>query len=145
MCAIIIGDGPALNKYKKLVSEKNLNNKIYFLGKIPYLKMLSYTAGCDIGWLIIKPIGISNQFALPNKLFEYTLTGLPVIATQLENISPIIKKNNFGVCVNENNLEEQIQAINNIINNYSKYKHISSLTARQYIWNVQHKNFIEAL
>ncbi len=145
LSAIIVGDGPALDQYKKIVSNKNLNDKIYFLGKIPYLQMLSYTASCDIGWLIIKPKGISNKLALPNKLFEYTLAGLPVISTQLPNIFPIIKKNNFGICVQENNLEEQIQAINNIINNYNKYDHVAGLTIKQYIWNVQHKQFIKAL
>ena len=145
LCAIIVGDGPELDQYKTIVSDQNLNDKIYFLGKIPYLQMLSYTASCDIGWLIIKPKGISNKFALPNKLFEYTLAGLPVISTKLPNMYPIIERNNFGICVNENNLKEQIQAVHNIINNYKKYNHLADLTAKQYIWNVQHKQFIKAL
>ena len=143
--AIIIGDGPALLKYKKIVLEKNLKNKIYFLGMIPYLNMLSYTAGCDIGWVLIKNIGISNEFALPNKLFEYTLMGLPVIASSLPNIEPIIKKNNFGICVNEYDINQQLKAINQIIDRYDDYNFISQKTLAAYVWDIQHEIFIGAI
>lgn len=143
--AIIIGDGPALNQYKTIVSQKSLENKVFFLGKIPYLNMLAYTACCDIGWLMIKSVGISNQFALPNKLFEYTLMGLPVVASKLPNIEPIIKKNNFGLCVNEKDANQQLQASKQINENYENYKFVSQKTLSSYIWERQHDLFIKAI
>ena len=106
---------------------------------------MSYTASCDIGWVLIKNRGISNQFALPNKLFEYTLMGLPVIASSLPNIEPIIKKNNFGICVNEQDINQQLTAINQIIDRYDDYKLISQKTLSAYVWDIQHEVFMGAI
>ena len=145
LTAIIIGDGPALNQYKKFVLDNNLNNKVFFINQVPYLNLLSYTASCDIGWLLIKGTGISNQFALPNKLFEYTLMGLPVLSSNLPNMKSLIQKNDFGLCVDENNITDQINSIMQIIQHYGEYQMIAKQTASKYVWDVQHNKFIDAI
>ena len=107
--------------------------------------MFKYTANCDIGWVIIKETGISNQFALPNKLFEYTLMGLKIIASSLPNIKPIVQNNNFGICVDRLTTSNIIQALKDL----DKIRIIKSQMIKQsrskFIWNIQHPKFIKAM
>jgi len=143
--AFIIGDGPILSDLKRYVKKNKLRKKIHFTGKLPYFHMFKYTANCDIGWVIIKGTGISNQFALPNKLFEYTLMGLKIIASSLPNIKPIVQNNNFGICVDRLTTSNIIQALKDL----DKIRIIKSQMIKQsrskFIWNIQHPKFIKAI
>ena len=54
---------------------------------VPYNDLFQYTAAADIGWLLINKKSISNKFALPNKLFEYILMGIPIVSSNIKNIT----------------------------------------------------------
>jgi len=138
--AIIIGDGESKDVYINQVKQYNLSNKVKFVGRVPYLDLLDYTSACDIGWLIIRGKGVSNKLALPNKLFEYALMGLPIISSSLKNMKTIINKYNLGLVVDENNINDQLRAIKKIKD--GRFDTITSDIDKQFTWNIQHKTFI---
>ena len=70
----------------------NIQNIITFMGAIPYLKLHEYTICGDVGWALIDSSNLSNSYALPNKIFEYALMGLPVISSNIQNIELIFNK-----------------------------------------------------
>ena len=141
--AIIIGDGELKNIYINQAKKYKILDRVKFIGKVPYLDLLRYTAACDIGWLVIKGHGISNQLALPNKLFEYALMGLPIISSSLKNMVDVIKKYNLGFIVHENNINEQLNAVEHI--NNGKYININNDIAKKFTWNKQHKKLISII
>jgi glycosyltransferase involved in cell wall biosynthesis len=143
--AIIIGSGEAKNHYINKTKELNVFDRVKFINKVPYLKLLDYTAECDVGWLVIKGRGISNQFAMPNKLFEYTLMGLPVISSPLQNIKEIIQKHDLGIIVDENSLSDQLNAVKYIKTNRIQYNHIRASIKKGFTWDIQHKKFINLI
>ena len=143
--AFIIGDGPLLPYLKKYVKENKLHKKIHLIGKLPYFSMFEYTANCDIGWAMIKGLGISNQFALPNKLFEYTLMGLKIIASSLSNIKPIVQNNNFGICIDSFKTTNIIQALKELDKTKITKSQIIKQSKSKFIWDIQHHKFIKAI
>ena len=142
---IIIGDGEEKNHYVQQARSLQVLDKIKFISKVPYLELLNYTATCDIGWLVIEGHGISNQLAMPNKLFEYTLMGLPVISSPLKNMKNIVEKYNLGVVVDEQNCQEQINAVKHIINHKKQYDHIQQTIQQKFTWEIQHEKFINLI
>ena len=142
---IIVGDGVDKDYYVQRAKNLNIIDRVKFIDKVPYLELFNYTSICDIGWLIIKSRGISNQLALPNKLFEYTFMGLPVISSPLENMQKIIEKYNLGKIVNENSTNEQLNAIEYIQNNPKEYAHIKEKINKKFTWDVQHQKFIDLI
>ena len=88
--AIIIGDGPYRNELQKYAINRNTEKRTHFYGAVPYLELLELTADADIGFSLIKPISKSYEQALPNKLFEYALAGIPVIASNFPEMDKII-------------------------------------------------------
>lgn len=100
----LIGDGELTEKYKKLAKKLNVDSKVTFCGSVPYEKLLEYTQSAYVGLCLFEPISTSYKFALPNKLFEYAMSELPVIATELPAIKKVISNYNFGILIN-NTLE----------------------------------------
>ena len=92
---------------------------------------------------LIKPIGLSNQFALPNKIFEYAVCGVPVLASNLVNMQSYVGKHKLGMCVNDYSLSEQINAIKLLL---KMNRHKLQERAVKYLsWDVQEKEFLEVI
>jgi len=62
---------------------------------------MRYTRSADAGLSLDKNSNLNYQFSLPNKLFEYISAGIPVIATDLQEISKIINEFNCGILITE--------------------------------------------
>jgi glycosyltransferase involved in cell wall biosynthesis len=54
-------------------------------------------AGAAAGLCLIQPICRSYELCLPNKLFEYTAAGVPVLASELPVIGTLVRREGFGV------------------------------------------------
>lgn len=52
----------------------------------------------DVGICLIENVSLSDYYCLPNKLFEYTFAGIPIIASDFPDISTIVQRYNLGVC-----------------------------------------------
>jgi len=67
---------------------------IHYLPPVSPKKVLQYTVSADVGLCLIENISLSYYYSLPNKLFEYLIANLPVIAYSLPEINKVIKE--FG-------------------------------------------------
>ncbi len=117
---IIIGGGEHKKYYEDLVVEKGIGNKVYFLGKVNQKELLNFTAGADIGLALIENISLSYYYALPNKMFEYILAGIPVFASSFPQMKNIIDKYNIGAYVDPENREELLSKLKELINDDEK-------------------------
>ena len=143
--SIVVGGGEHHDYFINYNKKHNTNNNVHFIGKIPYLELLNITAQCDIGWALITKKGLSNQFALPNKLFEYLISGIPVLASELPNISKIINKYRVGEIVQSNAIEECNNSIIKIYKDRAEYKKNILVAAKNFTWDIQHSKFMEIM
>jgi glycosyltransferase involved in cell wall biosynthesis len=66
---------------------------------------MRHTAGCDIGLSLINRTCDNNYYALPNKLFEYIMAGLPVIVTDMPQMKSVVETYNVGAVVSDQHPE----------------------------------------
>jgi glycosyltransferase involved in cell wall biosynthesis len=59
-------------------------------------EIISYTAGADVGISLPENTCLSYYFCLPNKLFEYLMSGLPVIVSDFPEMAAFIDQNGCG-------------------------------------------------
>jgi glycosyltransferase involved in cell wall biosynthesis len=108
---VILGSGEHLEHYKSLSDKLEISSRIIFAGKINQDEILNYTAGAFAGLSVIDNISINNYYALPNKLFEYIMTGLPVIVNDLPQMKNIVEKYNVGAVLKTNHGAELAEVL----------------------------------
>lgn len=96
-CALmIVGSGDALPKLEKMVEKHQLQNKVFFYGKKPYLELLQYTQAATVGLSLDKDTNINYRFSLPNKIFDYIHCNTAVVASNLVEIKHIVDHYEVG-------------------------------------------------
>lgn len=90
---VMMGYGALENMVKEY--ERRFSN-IHFQPAVKPFEIMKYTMGCDVGISLIENIGLSYYYSLPNKFFEYILSGVPVIASDFPDMSSVVKKYNCG-------------------------------------------------
>ena len=142
--AVIIGKGCYKNELKNYTQTLGLANRTHFYGAVPYLELLELSADANIGFSLIKPISKSYEQALPNKLFEYALSGIPVIASKLTEMEKIINKYQIGYTVEYDDLEAQIQVIKKILDENNRTE-IQQIAEQHLVWESQESLFFKIL
>lgn len=89
---VMMGYGPLEGRLKEEIS--GLSN-IFILPAVPPHEVLRWTASADFGLSLIEPISLSYEFCVPNKLFEYVMAKLPVLASATTEQRRIIE--GFGL------------------------------------------------
>lgn len=92
----LVGDGDVIAAVKRLVEDKQLHHKVRFVGRLPYNKLLRYTAAADLGLALDKPLSLNYQLALPNKVFDYIQANTPIVSSELIEIKNLIQKYDCG-------------------------------------------------
>jgi glycosyltransferase involved in cell wall biosynthesis len=79
---------------------------IHFCPAVEPDKVMEYAKGADVGICLIENESLSYFFSLPNKLFEYIGSGLPVIVSNFPEMGGIVDETRCGwkVPVNEDAL-----------------------------------------
>jgi len=98
---IIAGSGDVIPELKKYVSGNGLDQKVRFLPRMHYSTLMGITAFCNLGLSFDKDSNINYRFSLPNKLFDYIRAGIPVLATDLPEVSTIILTYKTGLVTND--------------------------------------------
>jgi len=134
---VIIGDGFLKVHLEKVAANLGVSNRVHFLGMKKQNELINYTASGDIGIAIIENISVSYYHALPNKLFEYIMAGLPVLSSNLPQMEKIVNQYEIGEVVNPENHNEIVSAISKLLSEpelLTKYKLNCKVAARQLNW-----------
>ena len=79
---------------KRLVKEKGIGDKVIFTGLIEYQELPSYISAIDVCLIPLAP-RLWRNIALPNKFFEYSACGKPILSTTIPDVMEIGGKNLF--------------------------------------------------
>ncbi len=144
-CLAIIGYGDYEVTLRQIAEQEGLAEKIFFLGKIPSEEILNYSAGADIGIIPYQPIDDNHLYCSPNKLFEYILAGVPIIANQLPFFDLI--NNQYGIIENADLSSPQAlgKVVSQLISTPSKLENLRNLcyeAGKQLNWDKESEKLL---
>jgi len=133
---------------EELINECNVLSNSYakFYGQIMQETLFARLKDASIGLIILHPV--PNYInSSPNKLFEYMVNGLAVIASDFPVWKAIIDTYNCGICVNPLNLEEVAKAILYLKNNpeitMQMGKNGREAVLQHFNWNEESRKLLE--
>lgn len=142
---VLIGDGRIKPDLEKLVKDMNLQEKVRFLPKVPLADLPKYTANAYIGFQVLNNINYNHYSASSNKLFEYMMAGVPVVACNFPEIRRVVQGEETGICIDSHKPEEIARAVNKLLNNpalRARYSENSIKASKLFNWDQEKELFI---
>ncbi len=72
------------------VQNLNVENRFHILEPVPHEQVVEFIKDADVGICAINPVTKSYYYSLPNKAFEMSMAGLPIVATDLPEIRKLL-------------------------------------------------------
>jgi len=111
----IVGKGDVIDKLKHRCKKNDLLNKVIFVNTLPYNEMMQYTLNADIGVSLDKDNNINHKFSLPNKIFDYIKAEIPILASNLIEVSNIISTYQVGYTISEISSKSILNGLNIVL------------------------------
>lgn len=142
---VFIGSGRLESVLKQKVADLQLHH-VYFIPTVPLQELLYYTVSADIGVQVLENTCLNHYSTDSNKLFEYIMAKLAIIASHFPEISRIIKQYDLGLLVAPDNTDELVRALNTLIHSITLrqyYQHQAGLAALHLDWEGQEKSLVD--
>ena len=142
---VICGDGNFMHQAKQIVKDYHLENKIRFTGWLSPDILKSYTASAYIGVNIIENNGLSNQFSLSNRFFDYIQTGLPQVCVDYPAYREINNEYNCAYLIKNTDTPTIAAALNRLLTDEKLYNELQEnceKAASKYNWNIEEQKLL---
>jgi glycosyltransferase involved in cell wall biosynthesis len=94
---IFMGEGPLV---EKVLASQDLM-PVYYHEPVATSEVVNYSSSADIGISYIENTSLSHYFSMPNKVFEYLYSSLPVITSNMLDSSQFVINNDIGFVVDD--------------------------------------------
>lgn len=145
---IIVGSGDVIPILENTVNQEKLQDKVLFFSRRPYKELAQFTLNCDLGLSLDKPTNINYQLSLPNKLFDYIRAEVPVLASNLVEVSNVVNKFEVGeIALNcePNYLALKVKTLKNNKPQQDIYKANCKKAKLQLTWENESKTLLNLL
>lgn len=139
---VFMGYGNLENEIKFISSQ---NDNIFYYPAVAPQIVLEYTASADLGIHLIQNNCLNHYYCMPNKLFEYAMAGLPVLVSNMKDMSELVTNNQIGAVISD----FSAAGINRAIDEFLE-RDLASMKANAYgiacenAWEVQEKKMLAA-
>lgn len=143
---VFVGGGSLHDELKQLAVSLGLEKRVFFIPTVPLDKLPSYTASADIGVQPIENTCLNHFTTDSNKLFEYVIAGLPVVTSQLPEISKVVREHDLGLLVPDSDTQALASAIQKLVDDPAlrgRYRANAQKAARSLNWEAQEKGLLD--
>jgi glycogen(starch) synthase len=96
---VLLGYGSLGMSLRQRVAGQGLADRVAILDAVPQDELLAWIAGADVAAMPIQPTTLNHRLTVPNKLFEAMAAGVPVVASDLPGMAPIVRGTGCGILV----------------------------------------------
>ena len=142
---LVVGSGDVFPTLHKIIEKNNLQDKVIFKPKMPFAELRQYTMNSDLGLAIDKDTNLNYHFELPNKLFDYIHSGIPVLSSGLIELKQIIDKYDIGYYIHNHDPKHIASVITTIFSDENRYNKVKQNTVKakeELCWEKEEKVLI---
>lgn len=133
---VLIGKGKMLDELTALADELGVIDRVHFLPAVDPGDLPAYTAAADVGVIPYQPVSRNNEYALPNKAFEYPGAGLPFVAADLPELRRIAQTSRCGEVYDPFDPVHLAEAVRTVLDpeRYATYQYNAETFGRENTW-----------
>ena len=140
LCAVVVGNFDNVVK-QQLEKEfgKELNDRIFFTGKIIQLKIPQYVKLCCFSMIFYKNVSPNNYYCEANRFYQSVILGLPVIVGNNPSMRCLVEKYGFGISIDDDgsDVKQISDAIENLLTNYDYFIKKNQRASKELLWDSQ--------
>lgn len=143
---VLIGDGKIKQELQNKVDELNLHHKVKFLPKVPLKDLPKYTRNAYLGFQVLNNVCFNHYSASSNKLFEYMMAGVPVVACDFPEIKRVVEGERTGICIDSHIPEQIASAVNHLLEDKKLRNELSENSksaSEKYNWQEEMDHFLQ--
>ncbi|MCE8018926.1 glycosyltransferase family 4 protein [Halomonas sp. MCCC 1A11036] len=143
---VFIGGGRQAAELHELTAELGLEERVRFIPTVALSELPSYTASADVGVQPIENTCLNHFTTDSNKLFEYVIAGLPVVASQLPEIGKVVRNHDLGLLVPPGDTVALATAIRRLVESTelrAYYRAKAEQAAESLNWETQEQALVE--
>jgi glycosyltransferase involved in cell wall biosynthesis len=146
---VLVIIGPGYGKWANPAAVLAPYERIVVLPPVPYQELSSYTASADVGILLYRNDCRNNYYCAPNKVFEYAMMGVPLIAPDYPGIKALVESERMGLCVDPLDPPAIAAAVNRIALDRELWSTLRGnglrATRERYNWDCVSRPLVERL
>jgi glycosyltransferase involved in cell wall biosynthesis len=112
---VIAGFGPDYERYQAMAAGLPHAARIHFAGSIAPAEIPMWTKSADVSAMPVQPDTLNHRLNTPTKLYDAIGVGVPVVASDLPGISPIVESTGVGVLCDPGDPADIARAISSLI------------------------------
>lgn len=143
---VFIGDGKIKTELQRMVKERGLEDGIRFIPKVPVKELPKYTRNAYLGFQVLNNVCFNHWSASSNKLFEYIMNEVPVVASNFPEIKKVVDENKIGITIDPHNPDEIAKAVNYLLEHPDKrdlFSRNCKNARKKYNWEIEQENLLK--
>lgn len=80
----------------ELVGDSPDAERVRSMPGVPHSELPEWTSGATIGAIPYEDVGLNHRFCTPNKIWEYSTAGVPILATDLPELGSTVRDAKIG-------------------------------------------------
>lgn len=148
LAAVVVGNYDKESR-QKLAEEygEGLEKRVYFVGKIPQLKIPQYVEQCQLSLIFYKNVRPNNWYCEANRFYQSVIMGLPVVVGNNPSMREMVEQYGFGVSIDDDGKDifKIKQGIETVLNNYDAYILKNEENRKRLLWDNQENRIREII
>lgn len=124
LVGVILGNGETayMEHLKQMTIDLQITERVLYHKAVPINILWEYVGAADVGMSLTPNTCMNHFYMLPNKLFENIQSLTPIIGSNFPEISKIVSRYNIGLLVNPENVDEIVDAMDQLRTNKEMYR-----------------------
>lgn len=133
---LCVGDGE-VGRLMAMARESGVEGRVHHLPAVPNAELVGVLAACDLGVSVLQPGVPNHEAALPNKLFEYLLAGIPVLGSPIECQRQFLEEEGVGWSMAQLSPASCAEALRAAVSELSRARTRISALRERFDWSSQ--------
>lgn len=139
------GDLSYIASLRKLIRRLSLNDRVTIAPPLPMLDLVEAAKTFDVGFFSLPGKSRHNDFALPNKFFEYVNAGLALCVTNCADMAELLRRYELGVLMDTAEPEAIAHAINSLdAAKIDRFKQNAVIASQELCWEAEQDRLLSA-